>query len=148
MWPSRSPSTSARRSRSAAAPGRRLGLGRQRQLHQDLEHVARPAARLRGHQQPLEQLVRLVRGRGCVSGAVLGQQHHRQGDVLELVQVGGLVIDRQVDGAGPGGRGGQVPFRELESCAQRGDGPHVRGEVPEVDLVGLVEELIACGSSP
>ena len=42
---------------------------------------------------------------------------------------------------GPGGRGGQVSSSELQSGAQRGDGAHVRGEVAEVHLLGLVEEL-------
>ena len=75
------------------------GLGRQRQLHQDVDAGAVAAARLGCHEESSEQPGRSVSGGRGVSGLVLGQQHHREGDVFELVQIDEFVLDAKVVGA-------------------------------------------------
>ena len=142
MWPSRRARTSARCTRSVARARCRLGPRR--------PAPAAPGSRARcpsGRPPPRRPAAaraagRLVRGRRRASGSVLGQQHHRQGDVLELVQVGEARHRRQGRWCWTRTtRRSRSPRSELESGAHRGDGAHVRGEVSEVHLLGLVEQI-------
>ena len=80
-----------------------------------------------------------------LSGLVV-EEDDRQGDVLELGDVAGLVVERQIAFARPrrAPRRGR-PAQHLGARAARADRTNRRGEVGVVDALGFLEQVEAAG---
>ena len=84
---------------------------------------------------------RLIDGALARSAVGSGEEHPRQGDVLELAQVAEVVVGGQAPLARPGERFAQLALREPDPCPQRRDRPHVGEEVADVEALRLVEQV-------
>ena len=116
-YPSGSPSSRARDRAASAAVGVALALPRQREEDQDLQGGAEPAVGLGRGQQPLEE----AGGRAVAST----EECSRQGDVLELAQVVGLVGHRQPSLRCPRERLLGPALLDPDAGPHRGDGSYV-----------------------
>ena len=116
-------------------------LSRQCLQDQDLEDRARPAAGLGRVQESVEELDRVVEGPLGALSAELLEQRPGQGDVLELAQVGQLVVHRQSLAARPVADVVQPALPDPDPRLQRRDRADPGREVPDVHPVRLVEQV-------
>ncbi len=118
--------------------------------HTDLQHAAVPPGVGRRGVQSLKKTERRSDREGSsgmaavLGGAVLGEQEARQGQVLVLAQVVGVVIGGDASVLGPSGRRRQVPSGDSEAGLHRGDGAEVGVEAAPVQRLGLVEQVGRC----
>ena len=68
------------------------------------------------------------------------QQQPREGDVVELTQIGEFVVGRHAPASRPRARVGHEARGELHAGAQRGDGSHLGKEVGRVEAFRVIEQ--------
>ena len=105
---------------------------RERLQHQDLDDASRPLPRVPPPAQETLQECPWPRAAGAFVpiAPVPGDEHPRQGDVLELAQVAEVVVDGQAPLAHPAQGLGQPALRDPHPRLQRRDGTHVGIRAP------------------
>ena len=117
-------------------------LARERLQDQDLDDPSRPAPFFRGQQEALQEPGRFAKGTLIL---VPRQEHPGQGDVLELAEVGQVVVRGQALLTRPAEGFTGSALRDPDPCLQRRDRPDIREEVARVQAVRLVEQVKCAG---
>ena len=127
--------------RRAHPPDRRPRVTGERLQDEDLDDAARSAHR--PPPRPAGAPGAPIASRRCVGTVArsLGQEQPRERDVLELAHVAELVGSRETALARPVGRLRQPSPGDPHPCLQGSDRAHIRGEVADVEALGLGEQL-------
>ena len=102
--------------------------------HQDLDYASRPAAAFCRLEQPVQE------SRGLDRRAT-GQQRPRERDVLVLVQIAELILDRETVLTRPFHGLTTAPVAHQHSRARRRDWAHIRGEVNHEERLGSAQQI-------
>ncbi len=100
----------------------------------------RPPASAASKSRPRRSIASWIATVAAVS-RFLGEKQPGERDVLELPQVGEIVVRRQVALAGPALRFAKAPMCDPQAHLPRGDRSDVGEVVARVEAVGLVEQL-------
>lgn len=97
--------------------------------NEQLNDAAVPSAIFGRLQEPVDKTQCRLRVGTAAVELRSGGEHSGEGDVLELAQVGELIIGRETAVSRPGVRVLDAPVAKPESCAKRRDGPNLREEI-------------------